>query len=465
MKTRGFITIVAVAGLLVTAAATPAAAADAPVVSATGLTDGELVGRVKDFTPIISDDAVRVQVVVPGRFSATVPWPNSAVRAEFPADLDGKDADVTVRAFNETGDSSALTTRVRVDGKAPKLSFRTPLDGGVVHGQTALYLTPDADDVAEIVMNAPDGTELARVTSKPWVINYDFTGHDGRVTFRATDKLGNVSEIYEAAFVVDEQGPTIALAAPPVTRPGKHWIGARVDDATSVAKMEWHIDGAPRGNAVAVEYDFGTQIRAVPVEIRAWDPWGNATTETFSIQVDNTGPVVTRVSPGHLALVRGTSLTTTLTATDPAGLDTAYLSAPLNVTGQRTGTTFSAPLKLGRDGATSFTWVVRDYAGNPTSYYRTVVVDNTLPKITSVTAPASGATVPATVKTAMTATDLNGIARAELRVNGTLVLSDSKAPYNLNLDATKYGKSFTVAWYALDKAGNLVSTSRRTWKR
>src|SRR4029453_10198012 len=96
---------------------------------------------------------------------------------------------------------------------------------------------------------------------------------------------------------------------------------------------------------------------------------------------------------------------------------------------------------------------------------RTVIVDNTLPKITSVTAPASGAKVPATVKTSMTATDLNGITRVELRVNGKLVLSDAKAPYNLNLDATKYGKSFTVAWYALDKAGNLVSTSRRTWKR
>ena len=35
----------------------------------------------------------------------------------------------------------------------------------------------------------------------------------------------------------------------------------------------------------------------------------------------------------------------------------------------------------------------------------------------------------------------------------------------MNVDATRYGSSFTVAFYAVDKAGNAVSTSPRTWKR
>ena len=35
----------------------------------------------------------------------------------------------------------------------------------------------------------------------------------------------------------------------------------------------------------------------------------------------------------------------------------------------------------------------------------------------------------------------------------------------MNVDTSKRGKSFTVAFYAVDKAGNAVSTSVRTWKR
>ncbi|MFG1605990.1 Ig-like domain-containing protein [Actinoplanes sp. NPDC049265] len=466
MKIRGFATIVVTAGLIVAGAAAPAAAADVPVISSTGLTDGETVGLVKDFTPVISDDAVKVQVVVPAWYSAMLPWPNGALRAEFPAHLDGQDVNVELRAINEAGQSSEIkSTRVHVDGKAPKLTFRDPIDGSPVHGQTDIWITPDAD-TAEIVMTDPDdGTQLGRLTAKPWVFHFDFTGHDGRVNFRATDKVGNVSPVYEASYLVDTEGPVIRLKRPPFVQPGVQTLGVSVEDPSSVNRMEWYIDGALRSNGVSVQYDFGTQIRSVPMEIRAWDPWGNETIERFSVQIDANGPTITQVTPAELAVVRGTSLTSTVTATDPAGLDGAYLGVPRSGEGVRNGDTFSVPVSLGRDGLAYWDWMVRDSAGNLSSYRRQVIVDNTLATITSVTAPGNNAKVPATVNTSMTATDKNGIQRVELRVNGTTVLTDSKAPYNLNLDATKYGQSFQVAFYAVDKAGNVVSTSRRTWTR
>jgi hypothetical protein len=50
-------------------------------------------------------------------------------------------------------------------------------------------------------------------------------------------------------------------------------------------------------------------------------------------------------------------------------------------------------------------------------------------------------------------------------VNGKLTVSDPSAPYHLTLNTAGYGKSFTVAFHAVDKAGNAISTSARTWKR
>jgi Big-like domain-containing protein len=467
VKIRGFATIAVTAGLLVAGAAAPAgaAAADVPVISSTGLTDGEVVGLIKDFTPVISDDAVKVQVVVPAWYSAMLPWPNGALRAEFPSHLDGKDVTVELRAINEAGQSSEIkSTRVHVDGKAPSLTFRDPLDRPV-RGPVDIWITPDAD-TAEIVLTDPDdGAVLGRLTSKPWMFHFDFTDHDGRVDFQATDKVGNVSAVYEAHYLIDTAGPVIKLKRAPFVQPGVQTIGVNVEDASNVDRMEWYIDGQLRSNVVSVTYDFGTQNRAVPMEIRAWDQWDNETVEKISVQVDGDGPTVTQVTPGELALVRGASLTSTVTATDPAGVDAAYLAFPRSGTGQRNGDTFSVPVSLGRDGLAYWDWQVVDRAGNSSFYRRQVIVDNTLATITSVTAPANGATVPATVKTSMTATDKNGIQRVELRVNGTTAVTDSTAPYNLNLDATKYGKSFEVAFYAVDNAGNVVSTSRRTWKR
>jgi hypothetical protein len=65
----------------------------------------------------------------------------------------------------------------------------------------------------------------------------------------------------------------------------------------------------------------------------------------------------------------------------------------------------------------------------------------------------------------MAATDRNGIRVVQMWVNGKLTLSDSKAPYTMSLKTKKSGTSFTVAFYAVDKAGNTISTSRRTWRR
>ncbi|GLZ00235.1 hypothetical protein Acsp02_74870 [Actinoplanes sp. NBRC 103695] len=268
--------------------------------------------------------------------------------------------------------------------------------------------------------------------------------------------------------VADDAGPRVTVDGGTVVYrwPGLAYLWAELDDQSSLGRIEWWVDGALRSTERDLSYDFGATVRRIPVEVRAWDTWGNASVTTIQVQLDHTAPVVTKVTPNFRQLVRGTRMTSTLTATDPAG----FMYAELEDTKVGEGTpgptaTFTASTRLGRDGQYMFFWHVMDRVGNSMTFPRTVIVDNTRPTITKITAPAANAKVGSQVKTSMSATDLNGVKEVQMWVNGRLTLSDSKAPYTMALSTPKYGRSFTVAFYAVDKAGNTISTSRRTWRR
>jgi hypothetical protein len=467
VKSRGFAAVIALAGMFIAAVATPAAAADEPLITSTGLVDGQYLPVIHRLHPVVSDEAVRLEVLVDDVRRLDTEWPVPNLRVPFEATEHDKDVKLTVRAFDAAGAFGDASTRVRPDLVWPRPDV-APDDRTIVHGLTEITVTPDSDDLAEVVMSDGGGTVIQRLTEAPWVFHLDFTGRSGYLRFTATDKAGNVSSSFTRNYRVDDLGPVVSMRDGIYAQPGKQYLGVDVSDQSGVKRLEWWVDGKLRATDTSALFDLGTKIRTVPVEVRAWDVWDNYSTQKFGIRLDATRPVVTRVSPGHLALVRGTRVDVVLTATDPAGIKDAYYGG--NGLGGDTervrhGDSFVASSKLGRDGVEYIDWQVWDRAGNDTVYTRQFIVDNTPPKITSVSAPAGGAKVPATVKTSMAATDKNGIQRVELRVNGAVVLSDSKAPYNLNLNATKYGKSFTVAFFAIDRAGNVVSSSRRTWKR
>ncbi|MEV6636826.1 Ig-like domain-containing protein [Actinoplanes sp. NPDC051470] len=463
MNTRGFASVVVLAGLLIAGAATPASAADEPLITSTGLVDGQYLGLLNQLHPIVSDDVARMDVLVDGakRWGSTG-WPIANFRVPFRIAEQDHEVSLTLRAFDVDGASAEATTRVRVDVLRPVLTTN-PARGTVIHGRTEITVLPDVDDLAQVVMTDASGAEIARRTEAPWVFSWDAIGKSGDVRFIATDRAGNASDIYPARYSVDDQGPVLSMAYGIYQRPGLQYLNADVSEKSKVNRIEWYVDGAFRGTGTRIRTDLGTKIRTVPVETRAWDEWDNYSVQKFGIRLDASAPAVTAASPGQNALVRGSKISGRITVADPAGiLQVDMLGYPVVVDHP---STYSTRLPVGRDGGYTFFWYLRDRLGNEGSFRRTVIVDNTPPKITKVTAPASNAKVPATVKTTVAATDKNGITRVELRVNGKLVLSDAKAPYNLNLNATKYGTSFTVAFYAIDRAGNIVSTSRRTWKR
>jgi hypothetical protein len=80
--------------------------------------------------------------------------------------------------------------------------------------------------------------------------------------------------------------------------------------------------------------------------------------------------------------------------------------------------------------------------------------DITLPTV-SITSPGAGASVSGIVPINVTAADNIGVTRVELRVNGTLVATDTTAPFAFNWDsATLANGSASLVATAFDAAGN-----------
>lgn len=450
------------------------------MVSSTGLTPGALVGAAKGFIPTVTDDVgiVRVQVLLNGEINSDYRVPpswNGVVRID--ADLaklaNNSEVDVTFRAFDAAGNSGEATTRVRVDTIRPTATLTPAAQSSMSSGPVTVTLTDVPDDVVSIaVYDEATGVELAKLTSAPWTFTWTATAGTSP-TFYVRDRAGNLTGI-GAAYIVDDDAPVIRhltykamynpelIVGPAGATVGGHpGFEAVVDDKSPLSRIEWWADGTLiRTGSLTVGWDATKATdRSVTLELRVWDTVGHASTATFPITIDNTGPTLSAPTPAQGALVRGSTIRTTVKASDPNGI--GYL----NVAGLRSnpGTTQFVP--AGRDGKRTFTWHAFDRLGNLTEVTRTVTVDNTAPTVTLAKAPKNNTKLTKTVRLTATAADRNGIARVQLLVNGKVVATDTRAAYTFTLNPKKYGKKFAVQVRAYDKAGNVKYTAKRTYRR
>ncbi|SDT04447.1 Ig-like domain-containing protein [Actinoplanes derwentensis] len=347
-----------------------------PVIAATGLTEGQWVGRYPRFTPALSDDVgvTRVQVLVDGAvvFDGDLPPELSFV---MPSATHGQAPKVTVRAFDAAGNSSERSTRVRADLIEPSASI-TPAFGARLSGVVTFHATGVAADTTRIEIVDWDGRVVAASTAAPWTMTWDTRG-------RTNDDL---------------------------------------------------------------------------VTIRVFDQAGNAAVDLGRYQLDNSGPSITGITPGERALVRG-SIRTTAKVSDPSGIRSS------GVTGGRAAGSGVWTLTPKAQGAYMITWVATDRLGNTTTARRVVVNDTVAPALKFTKAPKNNAKLTKTTNLTAVASDKNGVARVQLLVNGKVVATDTKAGYTFTLNPRKYGKKFTVQVRAYDKAGNVKTLAKRTYRR
>ncbi|MEV6596947.1 Ig-like domain-containing protein [Actinoplanes sp. NPDC051346] len=431
--------------------------------SSTGLADGQLIGIKQIVRPAVRSDAVKIEVLVGDKIvarSQTKPFP---VVLYPPPALNDLDADVTVRAYDAAGVIGEAKTRVHVDTERPSANF-TPGLTAAVHGPTTITAAVP-DDVVQVVLSDASG-EIARATSAPWTLAWDTRGHSGQVRFAVTDRAGNLSQ-FTGRYRVDEQGPQISLYRSGSAGWGDPWprgvnyLDASVKDVTGLSRIEWWVEGALRSTDRTLRYDFGARSRTVPVEVRAWDPWGNASVTELPIVIDADSPRVTSITPANLALVRGSRITSTVQATDATSIDWVSLAGAI---ADRTAP-YTSSIPAGPDGKKTLTWHLADLWGNTTTAHRVVIVDNTKPTLKVTKGPVNKAKVNGTVKLDASAGDRNGVSRVELLINGKVVARDTTSAYSFSIMPSRYGKKFTVALRAYDKAGNSTTTATRTWYR
>jgi hypothetical protein len=110
-------------------------------------------------------------------------------------------------------------------------------------------------------------------------------------------------------------------------------------------------------------------------------------------------------------------------------------------------------------------FTVYDALGNPAAVDNWVTVDNTRPTAAFAKAPKNKAKVKGIVKVPASASDKYGVARVQLLVNGKVVATDTTAAYTFSINTKKYGKTLKVQLRVYDRAGNMTTTSARTWYR
>src|SRR3989449_4317819 len=184
---------------------------------------------------------------------------------------------------------------------------------------------------------------------------------------------------------------------------------------------------------------------------------------------DTTPPTVSITAPASGSTVSGTSVTVSATASDNVGaagvqfkLDGANLgtedtSGPYSISWNTTTVS---------NGTHTLTAIARDAAGNQTtSAVVSVTVNNgvsdTTPPTVSVTAPATGSTVSATVTVSAAASDNIGVAGVQFKMDGTNYgAEDTSAPYSTSWNTTTTSNGIhTLTAIARDAAGNQTTSA------
>jgi hypothetical protein len=350
-----------------------------PVVTATGLTEGQLLGRYRDITPSWSDDVAvtRVQVLVNGNITAT--YDSSLpgrVRVELGTEWHKREPLITIRVFDAAGNIGQKSTRVRADVYSPEATV-TPAFGSRVRGVVTFRAMYASSDTARIELLDAYGKVVARSAAAPWT-------------------------------------------------------------------MTWNTRGLSGAQALSV---------------RVFDRADNGRYLTGTYHVDNSGPAVSAMTPGNRALVRG-SVRTSARASDPSGIRSARVTG-----GKATSSPWVWTVTPKAQGNHTIEWVVTDNLGNTTVARRVVVNDTVAPALKLTKAPKNNTKLRKNTTLAASASDKNGVAKVQLLVNGKVVATDTKAGYSFTLNPKKYGKTFRVQLRAYDKAGNVKTLGKRTYRR
>ncbi|MBY8874240.1 DUF1080 domain-containing protein [Micromonospora sp. PLK6-60] len=469
-----------------TVAQPPAGDTTAPTASAavTGQRDGDgayLGGATVTLSATDTESGVdRIEYALDGAEYATYAAPVSvtAVGAHT----------LTYRATDKAGNTSTPQS-VSFTVVAPPADDTTPpstsaevtgeknADGAYVGTATVTVTAADGGSGVDTIETSLDGQPYATYTA-PLAVNQP---GEHTVSYRATDKAGNTSEVKSVSFTVaqppagDTTAPTASAAVTGQRDGAGAYLGAATvtlsatDTESGVDRIEYALDGAQYATYAAPV--SVTAVGAHTLTYRATDKAGNTSTPqsvTFTVVAppaqDTTAPTTSAMLHGQKnadgAFVGSVSVMVTATDAD-SGVDRIEYS----LDGQPYAI-YTAPVTVNQPGAHTVSYRATDKAGN-TSAAKSVSFTVVAPPSDDTTAPIVTASVAGQV----------GVSGSYLgSATVTLAAADTgsgveKIEYALDGDFVRYLRPFavdqpgehTLSFRATDKAGNTSGTGSLTF--
>lgn len=234
---------------------------------------------------------------------------------------------------------------------------------------------------------------------------------------------------------------------------------AAVNSAASYMKSKGGLVTTSAGNS-GVDQNIAATSSMIPVSATdgsdvktSWSSYG-----VFVAMSAPGAGIYTTTNGGGYAAVSGTSFSSPITA----GVVALMMSANPSLSSSAVEKLlFSTAVDLGTAGRDSLYGYGRvDAAAAVQAALSAVSVVDTSAPAASISAPLGSSTVSGLVAVNVGASDNMGVTKVELRVNGTLIATDTSSPYGFSWDSSKVanGMSSLVAT-AYDAAGNAGSSA------
>ena len=369
---------------------------------------------------------------------------------------------------------------------AVTVSMTSPSNGALYLAPATLPVKANASatgvGIARVEFYA-NGTLIRTVSTSPY--QFDWTGvAAGSYSVNAIAYDNNGAQATSSSRTITVAAtntpPTVSLSAP---ADGSRYLnptsitlsatasGPELNDI--IQRVDFYLNGALATSITQAPFSYGATGLALgtyTLTAVATDSQGAQTTSaarTFTVSNTNVPPSVSLVIPQDNTRWNSPA-TVTFQANANSGEANDTVSVSFYANGTLVGTKSSAPFSLSSTLAAStytITAVATDGQGaSTTSAARTIVVSDTnLPPTVSITGPSGGANYPTapagfTLSASANAGEVNGwVTKVEFYLNGTLVNTDTAAPWSYNVSGLANG-SYTLTAKAFDQL-NATTTS------
>jgi len=283
------------------------------------------------------------------------------------------------------------------------------------------------------------------------------------------------SESLEVYSIKESTVPELEIITP-LNNTAVYWIVeincSAYDAESGIQRVEIFLDGISIANISSADgnnyvyYWDTTTVEEGPhiIGIAAYDNAGNINYKILNIIVDNSSPDIISITPENGSWLNGEVAISINVIDNISEVDIVYFvidfAQPTQIIYEDEDPPFQILLDTTKiaEGAHNIMFIAYDSAGNADVKLLVYYIDNTSPSL-EVTNLVNWQILRGVIKIQASATDsLSGISNVEFYIDGELIQSDTKTPYECSLDTTKINDgSHIIKVVAYDLAGNTES--------